>query len=401
MTGFSTRAIRASTRAPRVDQQPTSVPIYQTATFAADDADELDAVLTGVQPGYAYSRIDNPTTTALADAIAELEGAEAAHVFATGMAAIHATLVSLAGSGDRIVATTAVYGSTRSLLVNVLGPLGIRTDFVNATDHDAVAAALAAGPVRILYAETLSNPTMVVADHVALAALAHRSGAAYVVDNTFASPYVCRPLELGADLVVESATKYIGGHSDVMAGTVAGRAALIAEIHRVQVDTGAALAPLAAFLVLRGLATLGVRLDRHAATSVALAGWLERQDGVRQVRHPLLPSHPGSDIVERQFHGGSGMFAFELDGGRAAARAFLDALTIPARTASLGSIHTIIVHPPSTTHRQLDDTELAEAGIGPGLLRCSIGLEDLDDLLADFATGLEAARGATPAPATA
>jgi len=187
----------------------------------------------------------------------------------------------------------------------------------------------------------------------------------------------------------------------VMAGTVAGRAALIAEIHRIQVDTGAALAPLAAFLVLRGLATLGVRLDRHAATSAALAGWLERQDGVRQVRHPLLASHPGSDIVERQFHGGSGMFAFELDGGRAAARAFLDALAIPARTASLGSVHTIIVHPPSTTHRQLDDTELAEAGIGPGLLRCSIGLEDLDDLLADFATGLEAARGATPAPATA
>ena len=217
MTGFSTRAIRASTRAPRVDQQPTSVPIYQTATFAADDADELDAVLTGARAGYAYSRIDNPTTTALADAIAELEGAEAAHVFATGMAAIHATLVSLAGSGDRIVATTAVYGSTRSLLVNVLGPLGIRTDFVDATDHDAVAAALAAGPARILYAETLSNPTMVVADHAALAGLAHRSGATYVVDNTFASPYVCRPLELGADLVLESATKYIGGQSDVMA----------------------------------------------------------------------------------------------------------------------------------------------------------------------------------------
>ena len=401
MTGFSTRAIRASARAPRVDQDPTSVPIYQTATFAAADADELDAVLLGSQPGYAYSRLDNPTTTALADAIAELEEAEAGHVFGSGMAAIHASLVSLAQAGDRIVATNAVYGSTRSLLVNILGPLGIRTDFVAATDHDGVAAALAAGPVRILYAETLSNPTMVVADHAALAGLAHRHGAAYVVDNTFATPYVCRPLEHGADLVIESATKYIGGHSDVLAGTVAGQAELIAAIRRVQIDTGAALAPLAAFLVLRGLATLGVRLDRHAATSAALAGWLERQDGVRHVRHPLLPSHPGSAIVARQFHGASGMFAFELVGGRDAARAFIDALQVPARTASLGSIHTMVVHPPSTTHRQLDDAELVAAGIGPGLLRCSIGLEDVDDLQADFAAGLEAARGATPAPATA
>jgi cystathionine beta-lyase/cystathionine gamma-synthase len=401
VTGFSTRAIRASARAPRVDQQPTSVPIYQTATFTSEDADELDAVLMGSQPGYAYSRVDNPTTTALAEAIAELEGAEAGHVFASGMAAIHASLISLAGAGDRIVATNAVYGSTRSLLTSVLGPLGIRTDFVDATDHDAVAAALADGPVRVLYAETLSNPTMVVADHAALAGLAHRHGAAYVVDNTFASPYVCRPIEHGADLVAESATKYIGGHSDVLAGTVAGRAELIHEVRRVQIDTGAVLAPIAAFLVLRGLATLGVRLDRHAATSAALAGWLERQDGVRQVRHPLLPSHPGSDVVARQFHGSTGMFAFELDGGRTAARAFVDALTIPALTASLGSIHTMIVHPPSTTHRQLNDAELAEAGIGPGLLRCSIGLEDVEDLLDDFSAGLEAARRATPAPATA
>ena len=401
MTGFSTRAIRASARAPRVDQHPTSVPIYQTATFASGDADELDAVLMGTQPGYAYSRVDNPTTAALAQAIAELEGAEAGFVLSSGMAAIHASLVSLVRAGDRIVATNAVYGSTRSLLVNVLGPLGIRTDFVDATDHDAVAAALAAGPVRVLYTETLSNPTMVVADHATLADLAHRHGAAYVVDNTFASPYVCRPLEHGADLVVESATKYIGGHSDVLAGTVAGRGDLVAAVGRVQVDTGATLAPLAAFLVMRGLATLGVRLDRHAATSTALARWLERQDGVRQVRHPLLPSHPAAGVVARQFHGGSGMFAFELEGGRPAARAFLDALTVPALTASLGSIHTMIVHPPSTTHRQLNDAELAAAGIGPGLLRCSIGLEDVDDLLADFTTGLEAARGATPAPATA
>ena len=399
--GFSTRAIQASARPPQLDQAPTSVPIYQAVTFASASADELDAVTTGAVPGYSYSRIDNPTATALADAVAELEGAEAGYVFASGMAAIHAALVSLVRAGDRIVCTKAVYGSTRSLLLHVLGPLGVTVDFVDATDLDAVEAMLAAGPVRVLYAETLSNPTIVVVDHAALAGLAHRHGATYVVDNTFASPYVCRPVELGADLVVESATKYIGGHSDVLAGTVAGSRELIREVRRVQIDTGATLAPLAAFLVLRGLATLGVRLDRHAATAMALAAWLQRQDGVRAVHHPGLPDHPQHEIAARQFHGASGMFAFELAGGRAAARAFLDALTVPALTASLGSIHTMVVHPPSTTHRQLDDAALAEAGIGPGLLRCSAGLEDVEDLQADFARGLAAARDATAEPATA
>lgn len=305
--GFSTRAIQASARPPVLDQTPTSVPIYQAVTFASASADELDAVTTGAVTGYSYSRIDNPTATALADAVAELEGAEAGYVFASGMAAIHAALVSLVRAGDRIVCTKAVYGSTRSLLLHVLEPLGVTVDFVDATDLDAVAAALASGPARILYAETLSNPTIVVADHVALAELAHRHGATYVVDNTFASPYVCRPVELGADLVVESATKYIGGHSDVLAGTVAGSRELIREVRRVQIDTGATLAPLAAFLVLRGLATLGVRLDRHAATATALAAWLERQDGVRAVHHPGLPGHPQHDIAARQFHGSSGM----------------------------------------------------------------------------------------------
>jgi cystathionine beta-lyase/cystathionine gamma-synthase len=399
--GFSTRAIRASSRAPRVDQQPTSVPIYQTATFSAADTDELDAVTTDAQPGFVYSRIDNPTASALADAVAELEGAEAGYVLASGMAAIHASLVSLVSAGDRIVATKAVYGSTRSLLVNVLAPFGVGVEFVDATDLDAVEAALAAAPTRVLYAETISNPTMVVVDHASLAAIAHRHDAAYVVDNTFASPYVCRPIELGADLVIESATKYLGGHSDVLAGTVAGSSDRIRAVRRVQIDTGGTLAPLAAFLVLRGVATLGVRLDRHAASSTALAGWLERQEGVRRVHHPLLPGHPQHEIAARQFHAGSGMFAFELEGGRSAARAFIDALTVPALTASLGSIHTMVVHPPSTTHRQLDDAALAEAGIGPGLLRCSTGLEDVEDLLSDFAGGLAAARAATPEPATA
>ncbi|MFL5777519.1 MAG: trans-sulfuration enzyme family protein [Chloroflexota bacterium] len=389
--GFSTRAIQAASRAPRVDQRPTNVPIYQTVTFAAADVDELDAVATDRQRGYAYSRLDNPTIVALGDAIAELEGAEAGYVVSSGMAAVHAALVSLLESGDRVVSTRAVYGSTRSLLNNVLGPFGVTTEYVDATDLDAVERALTV-PTRVLYTETISNPNIVVVDHAALADLAHRHGATYVVDNTFASPYLCRPIELGADLVIESATKYLGGHSDVLAGSIAGSRGRIDAVRAVQIDTGASLAPLAAFLVLRGIDTLAVRLDRHASTSLTLAAWLEGQEGVERVFHPDLPSHPQADVARRQLRSGGGMFAFELAGGRRAGRAFIDALRIAELTASLGSVHTMVVHPPSTTHRQLDDAGLAEAGIGPGLLRCSIGLEDVEDLQADFAHALEVAR---------
>ncbi len=399
--GFATRAIRAASRAPLVEQTPTSVPIYQTATFSSADAEELGDVLTGRREGYAYSRIDNPTTAALAGAVAELEGAEAGHAFASGMAAIHGALVSVLRAGDRVVATRAVYGSTRSLLTGVLADLGVTTAFVDIADHDAVAAALAAGPTRVLYAETISNPTIVVADHAALAELAHRHGAIFLVDNTFASPWLCRPIELGADLVAESATKYLGGHSDVVAGVVSGNLERIARIRDIQTDTGGTLAPLAAFLVLRGIATLALRVERHSANAAALAAWLERQEGVQRVHHPSLAGHPQHALAARQLTAGGGMLAFELAGGRDAGRACIDALGIPERTASLGSVHTMVVHPPSTTHRQLDEAALAASGIAPGLLRVSVGLEDVDDLIADLERGLTAARRIGAAAATA
>ena len=396
--GLSTRAIQAATRSPRVDQRPNSVPIYQAVTFSADDAEELGAISTGQLPGYSYARLGNPTGDALAAAIAELEGADAGAVFASGMAAIHAALLSVVGAGDRIVATRAIYGSTRTLLTQRFARLGVTVDFVDATDLAAVDAALEAAPTRVLYVETISNPTIVVVDVAALAKVAHRHGALLLVDNTFASPVLCRPIELGADLAIESLTKYVGGHSDTLGGSVAGSRERIAAVKAVEVDTGATLAPFAAFLLLRGIATLVVRMTRHAATARALAEWLEAQPDVTRVYHPDLASHPQHAVAARQFPHASGMLAFELAGGplgaRAAGGAFIDALTIPERTASLGSIHTIVAHPPTTTHRQFDPAQLEEAGISAGLLRCSVGLEDLDDLIEDFDQALVAARAA-------
>ena len=402
--GFTTRAIRAATRVPRVDQLPSSVPIYQAATFASADADELGAVTTGRQPGYVYARLGNPTVDALADAFAELHLAAAGFAAATGMAAIHLAVVSQVAAGDRIVATRALYGTTRSLFSSVLARAGVATTFVDVTDLAAVEAALTPAPARILYLETISNPTLVVPDLAALASLAHRHGAMVVVDNTFASPYLCRPLALGADLVVESATKYLSGHSDVLAGAVAGNRPLIDAVRALHVVTGGTLAPFSAFLVLRGIPTLALRMERHAATAAVLAELLEGAPGVERVWYPARPSHPQHAVAARQLAGGGGMLAVELAGGAAAGRAFTDALRIPERTASLGSIHTIVVHPPSTTHRQLTRAELADSGIAPGLLRVSVGLEDAADLLADFEGALAAARAAidaaaaTPAP---
>jgi cystathionine beta-lyase/cystathionine gamma-synthase len=236
-----------------------------------------------------------------------------------------------------------------------------------------------------------------VTDHATVARLAHEHGATYLVDNTFASPYVCRPLDLGADLVLESATKFLGGHSDVIAGVVAGKADLVRAVEAFQNDTGGTIGPFDAFLVLRGLLTLSVRMERHASNAAALGAWLERQDGVISVMYPGLSSHPQHDVAVRQFRDGvaGGMLSFEVEGGREAGQAIIDAMALPELTASLGSVHTFVVHPPSTSQRQLSDEELLASGIRPGLLRVSVGLEDLEDLQVDFAAALEVARGAT------
>ena len=388
--GFGTRAIKAATRAPRVEQHPAAVPIYQSATFHAQDVEDYAELVGFERPGYTYSRLENPTAEAMASAFAELHGAEAGYAFGSGMGAIHATLLALVRAGDRIVSTQAVYGSTRALMERVLRTLGVEVTFVDPVDLEAVERELAAAPTAVLYAETISNPTIVVADLARLAELAHAHGAQLVVDNTFASPYICAPLELGADVVVESATKWLSGHSDVVAGAVAGSRAFIDRVRDVAIDTGGIVSPFAAFLVLRGLQTLHVRMDRHSATALSLARQLEAAPGVVGVAYPGLPSHPQAAVAQRELRRGGGMLAMELS-SRAAAAAFIDGLTIPPVTATLGSVVTYAVHPPTATHRQLTDEQLTECGIPLGMVRISVGLEDVDDLLADMAGALVAA----------
>jgi len=388
--GFGTCAIKAATRAPQVEQHPAAVPIYQSATFHAESVDDYAELVGFEKPGYTYARIENPTADAMAGAFAEMHGAEAGFAFGSGMGAIHAALISLVHAGDRIVCTQAVYGSTRALMERVLAPLGVETVFVDPTDLEAVEAALAAAPTQVLYAETISNPTIVVADLERLAEMGHRHGATVVVDNTFASPYICAPLSLGVDVVVESATKWLSGHSDVIAGVVAGSRAFIDRVRDVAIDTGGIVAPMSAFLVLRGMQTLHVRMDRHSASALTLARQLEGAPGVTKVAYPGLAGHPQAAIAQRELRHGGGMLAFDL-GSRAAAAAFIDNLEIPPVTATLGSVVTYAVHPPSATHRQLDEAQLAVAGIPVGMVRISVGLEDVEDLLADMATALVAA----------
>ena len=396
--GFGTRALAAATRNPVVDQHPDTVPIYQAVTFSSDSAAELADVLADRQRGYSYSRLDNPTSLALAEALAEVEGADSSYCFASGMAAIHAVFASVLRAGDHVIATRQIYGSVQHLVEEMLGRFGVESSFVDGTDSDAVEAAVKPN-TRLLHLETIANPTIVVADLADLIARAHRRGLLVSVDNTFASPYLCRPAELGADVVVESLTKWIGGHSDVLGGVVAGRIDLLSEVRRVAIDTGASMAPFSAFLVLRGLETLHVRMERHSQTALALARQIESSAAARATWYPGLASHPQYEVAQRQLRSGGGMLAFDI-GDRRAAEVLLDALTLPPRTASLGSVRTIAVHPASTTHRQLDDAQLERAGIPHGLVRVSVGLEDADDLLADFDHALAAAR-AVLAPSTA
>ena len=385
MPGFSTRAIRAASRIPEAPQPPVNVPIYASSTFEVGDAGELGDLLEFARPGHSYSRYSNPTHAALEDALAELEGAEAAHTTASGMAAVHGVLLSICRSGDEVIVPTAVYGGVVGIARAVLEPSGIAARAVDTTDLDAVAVSI--GPrTRLLWLETISNPTTAIADVAALSELAHARGVLVAVDNTFASPALANPLAHGADLVVHSTTKYIGGHSDIIGGAIIGSAERVAAARKVVINAGGNGSPWEAFLALRGLKTLALRMERHSHNALEVARALEGADGVATVRYPGLPSHPQHPLAGRVLRDGmaGGMLAVALTGGRAHGERFLERMRIAVHATSLGGVETLVSHPASSSHRQLSDADLAAAGLSAGMLRVSIGLEDAADLVADL-----------------
>jgi len=394
MPGFSTRAIRAASRVPEVNQPPVNVPIYQTSTFEVGSAQDLADLLDFRKPGHSYTRYSNPTHAALEEALADVEGGEAAQVTASGMAAIHAAMLSIVGPGDEVLAPISLYGGTFSLLGGILQRFGIEHRFVDQTDASAVEAAIGER-TRLIWLETIANPSTDLPDIGAISELAHRHGIPVAVDNTFASPYLCNPLSFGADLVVHSLTKYVGGHSDLLGGAIIGSAERVAAARSIVVSAGGNAQPLEAFLALRGLKTLAVRMERHSASALAVATALEGAPGVERVRYPGLPSHPQHERGQRQLRNGlgGGMMAIELAGGRAAGERFLDNIHVAVHATSLGGTETLCSHPASSSHRQFGEAELRAAGLSAGMVRISIGLEDVDDLLEDLTQAAGTAAG--------
>ncbi len=387
MPGFSTRAIKAASRVPDVPQAPVNVPIYATSTFEVSDATELAELLEFTRPGHSYSRYSNPTHDALELALAELEGGEAGLVTASGMAAIFAVMLSILRAGDEVVIPHAVYGGTIGLARSVLDRSGIRHRTVDPTDAGAVEAAIDGG-AKLLWLETISNPTTAMGDVATLAELAHAHGVLVGVDNTFASPALANPLGLGADIVVHSTTKYIGGHSDLMGGAVVGPADRVAAARHVMLNAGGNASPWEAFLALRGLKTLALRMERHCTSALKIATWLERNPKVRRVYYPGLPSHPQHALAKKQMHAFGGMISAELEGTLDDARRFLERCQLFALAESLGGVESLIEHPALMTHGSVPVDVRAALGISDTLVRLSVGIEDPDDLIADLDAAL-------------
>ncbi len=380
--GFSTRAIHAG-QEPDPRTGAVVPPIYQTSTFVQDG-------IGGFRDGYEYARSANPTRDSLQELLASLEGGTAAFSFASGLAAEDALLRSVLRPGSRVVMGNDVYGGTHRLVNRVWTPWGVTLETVEMTDLDAVRAAVRPGETDVLWVETPSNPLMKVSDVTALAEIGHAAGALVVVDNTFASPALQQPLGLGADVVVHSTTKYIGGHSDVVGGAVVVRDDELAEkIGFVQFGAGAVSAPMEAWLTVRGIKTLAVRVERHSSNALAIARELEGHPAVERVFYPGLESHPGHELAARQMSAFGGMLSVSLTAGAAAARRFAESTEIFQLAESLGGVESLIGYPTEMTHASVRGTELE---VPDTVVRLSVGIEDVADLLADVRQALDRAQ---------
>ncbi|MBH3427910.1 methionine gamma-lyase [Pseudomonas alkylphenolica] len=389
-SGFATRAIHHGYD-PLSHQGSLVPPVYQTATFAFPTVEYGAACFAGEAGGHFYTRISNPTLALLETRIASLEGAEAGLALASGMGAITATLWTLLRPGDEVLVGRTLYGCTFAFLHHGIGEFGVKVRHVDMTDLQALEAAISA-QTKVIYFETPANPNMQMADIAAVAKIAHQRDITVVVDNTYCTPYLQRPLELGADLVVHSATKYLSGHGDITAGLVVGRQALV---DRVRLEglkdmTGAVMSPQDAALLMRGMKTLNLRMDRHCSNAQAIAEYLQQHPAVELINYPGLPGFAQFELARRQMRLPGGMIAFELKGGIGAGRRFMNALQLFSRAVSLGDAESLAQHPASMTHSSYTPQERARYGISEGLVRLSVGLEDIDDLLADIEQALNA-----------
>ena len=381
--GFGTRAVHGA-KLPPIDQETPSVPIFQTSTFRFDSSQDYAETIAFRRPGYTYTRgYGNPTLDAFEAHIADLEGTQTAMSFASGMAAIHTVFTALARTGDRIVASNELYGGAWSICTKVMPRYGIEVTSVNPHDVDSVSRVLEGA--SLFYVETIANPNVTVADLGALGTLCRDAGVPAVVDNTFATPYLCAPVVHGFDYVLHSATKYIGGHHDLIGGVVCCTEEGRSLLRDVVIETGGTMSPFEAWLCMRGLMTLPLRMQRHCENAEAIGRFLEEHGKIERVWYPGLQSHPQHGVATREFANGfGGMLAVEVAGGVDGGKRFCDALRLAWVATSLGGTHTLVGHAASTTHRQMDPEARRAAGIADGLVRVSAGLEDVDDLIADM-----------------
>ena len=419
--GFATRTVHAGCR-PDPTTGARALPIYQSTSFVFEDAEAAAAYFNLQEYGNTYSRIVNPTVAAFEERIANLDGGAGAVAFASGLAAQAAAMFTLLRPGDHVVASSALYGGTITQLKHVLGKLSVGLDFVDPDDLDAWKAAIT-DDTKLLFAETIGNPSGNVLDIEGVAVIAHEKNCPLMIDNTFATPFLCKPLDWGADIVVYSATKFLGGHGTSLGGVVVdsglfdwsnGRFPVIAEpspayhglafhetfgvygyLTKLRAETlrdlGGALSPFNAFLLAQGVETLPLRMRQHVANAESIANFLDSDERVDRVSYPGLAGSPYRSLVDKYLPGGAGsVFCFDLPGGREHGVKFIEALSLFSHLANVGDAKSLVIHPASTTHRQLSDEELTAAGIGPGTIRLSIGLEDVDDLIWDLEQGFNA-----------
>ncbi|MFL5760970.1 MAG: trans-sulfuration enzyme family protein [Thermomicrobiales bacterium] len=388
--GFTTRAVHAGERAPRPDFTPTTTPIYLSSSFSYDSTDDLDAIFGNDREGYVYTRYGNPTTRAFEEAVANLEGTDESVAFASGMAAVHAAILNEVQAGNRVVAARDVYGATYAVLTNLFATLGVKTTFVDILDLETVARTVEELKPRVVLFETISNPLMRVADIAAIVDIAHARKARVICDNTFATPLLVNPVRFAVDSIVHSSTKYLGGHGDVTGGVVATDWARAAELRELNKLTGAILGPFESWLTLRGLKTLSLRVPRQSENAATIAAWLTEHPRISTVHYPGL-SEPGP--ADAQFNSDlrGGMVSFEIaDAGKEQVFRFMEALRICVPATTLGDVFSLVLSPPSSSHRALTPEQRAEIGISDGLVRLSVGIEDVEDIIMDLEQALDA-----------